>query len=300
MLYRNSPAHHERTADRMLDIAAAIDAGLPASTFGGDPGDGDDMVARALDRAGARLVAGETVALRAAWKAGRAPSGLRQLAARRSQHAEFARSIRSQLLYPVTLAALAFVVSLVAARVGSPRLPWVVGGALGALALASSWVVRMVKAGSERALTLPLVGPLVADFGELSYLETLHACYASGIPLLAANKEAVAACPVVAVRQKLYLADQLAQQGSSVSESLGQMRAVHAETLSLIALGEKSGTLEDSLQRAVTRRRDTARRRAAALAKGIGIVVYALGVVVAAATVISFWSSYAQALRSIR
>lgn len=300
MLSSNSPAHHERTADRMLDIAAAIDAGLSASTFGGDPGDGDDMVAHALDRSGARLFAGEAVALRAAWKAGRAPAGLRQLAARRRQRAEFVRALRSQLLYPVALAALAFVVSLVAARVGSPRLPWFVGGAITVLALASSWVVRMAKAGSERTLALPVVGPLVADFGELAYLETLHACYASGIPLLAANKEAVATCPVVAVRQKLYLADQLAQQGRSVSESLAQMRALHAETLTMIALGEKSGTLEDSLQRAITRRRDTAQRRASALAKGAGVTVYALGVVVAAATVISFWSSYAEALRSIR
>lgn len=300
MLSRNSPAHHQRTADRMLDIAAAIDAGLPASTFDGDPGEGDDMVARALDRAGARLSPGEAVALRAAWKAGRAPAGLRHLAARRHQRAEFGRALRSQLLYPVTLAALAFVVSLVAARVGSPRLPWIVGGAIAVLALASSWVVRMAKAGSERALTLPLVGPLVADLGELAYLETLHACYASGIPLLAANKEAVAACPVVAVRQKLYLADQLAQQGRSVSESLGQVRALHAETLTLIALGEKSGTLEDALQRAITRRRDTAQRRASALAKVAGATVYALGVVVAVATVLSFWSGYAEALRSVR
>lgn len=300
MLYRNSPNHHARTADRMLDLASAIDAGLPASTFGGDPGDGDDMVARALERAGVRLFAGEAVALRAAWKAGRAPTGLRQLAARRQQRAEFVRAVRSQLLYPLVLAALAFVVSIIAARVGSPRLPWIVGGAIAVLALASSWVVRTAKSGSERALKLPMVGTLVADFGELSYLETLHACYASGIPLLAANKEAVAACSVVAVRQKLYLADQLAQRGRSLSESLAQMRALDPETLTMLALGEKSGTLEDSLQRAITRRRDTAQRRASALGKGVGVAVYVLGVVVAAATVFSFWSGYAQMLRSVR
>ncbi len=300
MTLRLNATADERAGDRMLDIASAIDAGLPAGSFGGEPGDGDDMVARALGRGGIQLAVAETVALRAAWKVGRAPASLRQLSARRHQRASFIRQLRSQLLYPLTLAVVAFLVSLIAARLGSPRLPWIIGGTIVAVALLGFFVIRAARAGHQRVLALPVLGPLVADLGELSYLETLHACYASGVPLLTANQQAVAACPVLAIRQHLFLADQLAQQGRGIAESLTQLRAVHAETLTVLAVGEKTGTLEDALQRAIGRRRDVAQRRATALAKGVGVAIYVLGVAVAAATILSFWSGYAAALRSIR
>ena len=65
MLLRLQPKRDERAALAFLDLASALDAGLPAATFGGDPKDGDDMVALALQRRGAALDPTDDIVLRA-------------------------------------------------------------------------------------------------------------------------------------------------------------------------------------------------------------------------------------------
>jgi type II secretory pathway component PulF len=300
MPFRLAPSRDEFAADRMLDLASSIDAGLSPQAFGGEAADGDEVLAQALLRRGAPTAAGEQSALRAAWRTGRASAGLRRIAERRRLRAASSRQLRAKLRYPLALSLVALVVSFVAARVGSTTLPWVLGSTLAILLALAVWIARQARAGTERALALPGLGPLLADLAELPYLETLHACYASGVPLLAANKEAVAACPFLAVRQKLCVADLLAQQGRGLTESLSQARAVHPETLTVLGVGEQSGTLEEALSRAIQRRRDAAERRASSLAGLVGSAMYALGVVAAVATILSFYWGYASMLRQLR
>jgi hypothetical protein len=87
MLLRLQPKRDERAALAFLDLASALDAGLPAATFGGDPRDGDDMVARALQRRGAALDPTDDIVLRAAWRAGRPAEALPDHPARRLEQA---------------------------------------------------------------------------------------------------------------------------------------------------------------------------------------------------------------------
>jgi type II secretory pathway component PulF len=300
MLFRLQPKRDERAALAMRDLASAIDAGLPPPSYGGDPHDGDRQLVQLLPRRGVKLDAIEETVLVASWQTGRSPAALLRLADQREQQAEFARTVIASLRYPALLLFLATLVSLIAAKLGAHWLPWVVGAVVATIAAFTLWLRHAIANGSPRALSLPLIGPLIRELGELPYLEVLHSLYASGVPLLQANPRAVSASGVGAVRDRLQLADALLQQGRGLHESLLQTLAVDAETLTLLALGEHSGTLEEALQRAIQRRRDTTKRKTTALAKAIGAAAYALGVLTAATAILSFYSGYANALRGLR
>jgi type II secretory pathway component PulF len=68
----------------------------------------------------------------------------------------------------------------------------------------------------------------------------------------------------------------------------------------MLATGEQTGTLEDALRRAAQRRRDTAQRAAAKIGKGLAVGIYAVGLGVAALTVVSFYAGYGSLLRGLR
>ena len=300
MLLRLQPKRDERAALAFLDLASALDAGLPAATFGGDPKDGDDMVALALQRRGAALDPTDDIVLRAAWRAGRPSEALRRLAAQRQQRAEFARPVLAGFLYPIALVSVAFVVSLIAARIGVTWLPWVVGLLIVAIAAMLAFVIGELRTGGRRLQRVPVFGAFLRDLGEVPYLDVLHACHASGVPLLKAHQEAVAACPVHSVRERLLVADALVQQGRPIAESLAQAIAVCSETQTMLATGEQTGTLEDALRRAAQRRRDTAQRGATQIGKGLAVGIYVVGLGVAALTVVSFYAGYGALLRGLR
>ena len=300
MLLRLQPRRDERAAVLMLDLASAIDAGLPAERWGGQPQDGEQVLERALPRRGVAVDGAEPVVLRAGWRSGRPADSLRRLAQQRQQRADFARQILSLLRYPTMLLLVAFVVSFVAAKLGAMWLPWTIGAAIAAMAFVVFALRRQLRSGNPALLRVPMLGPLLRDLGAIPYLDVLHACYASGIPLLQAHREAVSACHVPAVATRLALCDALVQQGKPVAESMEQTLALDEETRSLLATGETTGTLEDALRRASTRRRDEAQRRAIALSKGISSAVYAIGLLAAVATIVSFYAGYAAQLRALR
>lgn len=294
------PRRDERAANAFLDLASALDAGLPPSAFGGDPADGDAVLVRAMQRRGIALDGVDATVLTAAWKAGVGPATLRRCAEQREQRATFGRTVRSSFHYPAILLGMSVLVSFVVGQLGARWLPWTLLSLLALAALATVALVRFARSDSPRALALPFVGPLVRDLAELPYLEVLRSLYGAGVPMRQAHTQAVAASPRSPLRERLRLADEHVQQGRPVHEALATTLAVDGETLSLVRSGEQSGTLEDALGRAVRRRRDTALRTSTALAKGIAAAAYALGVITALAVVATFYASYANVLRGLR
>lgn len=301
MLIRLSPRRDEQAALTLDDVASQLDAGLAPDQIGGNPADGDRMLAELMVRRHVVLDAVDDAVLVAAWQAGRGPDAVRRLADQRRRRAEFARSILRSLRYPAALVVVASTVAFVTGRaVGATWLPiavgilLVVGTALGVMTL------QGLRHGGERWLRLPLLGAWAQDVAELPYLEILHGLYASGVSLQKAHPQAVAACPVAAVRERLRRADATLQQGRPLAEALGAADPVDRETLQLLGNGERTGNLEEALLRALGRRRDVAQRRTTTLARLVGNLAYAFGVTVAVVTIWSFYSSYFAMLRSIR
>lgn len=294
------PNRDERAASAFLDAASALDAGLPPASFGGDPTDGEAVLLRAMERRGIALDPTDAAVLTAAWRAGVGPATLRRCAEQREQRASFGRTVLASCRYPALLLLLATLVSFVAAQLGATWLPWAMLGFLGLAALATWLLVRFARSSSPRALALPGIGPLVRDLAELPYLEVLRSLYAAGVPLRQAHTQAVDAAPPSPLRERLRLADRHVQDGRPVHEALASTLAIDAETLSILVVGEKSGTLEDALDRAVRRRRDTALRSSTTLAKLVANGAYAIGVLAAVTVIVTYYASYANLLRSVR
>ena len=283
----------ERAALQFEDLASALDAGLPLQSLGGKPGQDERAVHELLRARGVQLSSTEDAVLLASWRAGRIGDGLRARAAERQRRVEFRRTIWRGLAYPIVL----FTMILVAGFVSGPIVGhyWIPLGVLAALAVLGLFAFaarRGLRAGDERWTRLPLLGPIVTDLAELPYLETLHAMYGAGVPLLQAHKNAVAAIPVTSIQKRLRVADSVLQGGRSLTESLAQALALQPETRSLLATGEQAGQLEDALRRALARRRDVVSRSIAAVARRAGILAYAIAALAVAAIFLTFWTSY--------
>ncbi len=285
-------AADERAALQFEDLASALDAGLPLATLGGDPAAGDQVVHGILQRRRVRLDATESAVLQAAWRAGRAVAALRSRAQQRRDRAQFRRELLTGLRYPLAVLAMLQVTSILTIAVVGPW--FAIGVALGiaAAALAAWRVANGLRAGDERWLRLPVVGPIARDLGELPYLETLAALYGAGIPLATAHRTAVATVPFAGVRARLQIADAAVQSGRKLAEGLHEALALHQETRALLATGEQAGQLEDALARALVRRRSVAVRAAGSAARLFGAIVYGATMVTIAWIVVSFWTNF--------
>src|SRR5262249_35278207 len=150
-------------------------------------------------------------------------------------------------------------------------LPSVFAG-LGLVSGLLAW--RSLGRGSPWLMQMPLIGPWAQSLAELPYLEALRGLHSAGVPLLAAHPQAIAACRVASVRERLLQADRVLQQGRPLGEALMAADALHAETRHLLTTGERAGALEDALLRALNRRRSVAAVTSAALGRAIGALVY--------------------------
>ena len=296
MLIRLQPRRDEKAALAFDDVASGLDAGLPPALLGGDPGAGDRMLPGLFARRRIDLDRSEDLVLVAAWRAGRAPAALRHVSEQRRARALLARAVAGAMSYPALLIAVAILVSLV---VGSRWLPLVVLGAIAGLALAVHRGLRRLEQGRSALLGLPVFGTWALDLAELPYLEVLGGLYGAGVPLLAAHPQAVAACPVAVVRSRLQAADRELQQGRTLTESLLHAAALHEETRHLLATGEKAGTLEDAMRRALERRRSVAAQGAARIGRLLAFSLYLLGLSVAGFVILRFYSGYFAALRGL-
>lgn len=287
-----SIAADERAAMQFEDLASALDAGLPLATIGGDPAAGDRAVHSALRSRGVTLTPTEDLVLLHGWRAGRVGSALRNRARERTHRAEFVRTLWSGLRYPALLLGMVPVVTAATAKIAGAGM--LIGVSIAYVLLAgfafATW--RAIRRGHDWPLRVPGIRGLVADLGELPYLETLGALYGAGVPLASAHGQAVATVRVGNLAARLRLADRIVQSGRPLREALTETMALHQETRTLLGNGEQSGTLEDALGRALTRRREVASRNLVMLSKLVGRIAYVTAATVCLVVIYRFYSSY--------
>lgn len=289
---------HETAALQFEDVASALEAGLPLQTLGGDPTAGDRVLHQLLARRRVVLTATEATVLQHAWRAGIAAQALRARAIERRQRAEFVRTLWTSLRYPLLLLTMVTALSFLLVSSLGPRL--VASFVLAAVA-AAVWLIRSsLRGGVPWVAGLPGLGPTLRDAGELPFLETLHALYGAGVPLLQAHTAALSTVAIPAVRDRLAVADRILQEGRPLHEALHTAVALHTETRQLLATGERAGQLEDALERALVRRREVVSRRVQQQGRWLGHAIYALAVVAVVWFVIDFWSNHYRALTRLR
>lgn len=292
-----SIAADERAALQFADLASALDAGMPLPALGGDAAAGDRALHAALRARGVRLSPTEDAVLAAAWRSGRAGEALRRCAAARERRAGFAHRLWEGLRYPLLLFGMLLVASAAGTAVVGPQFLIGLLAAIAVLAIAALWLRGQVRRGARWLARAPVAGRLLPALGELPYLETLHALYASGVPLARAHAEAVGTVRVAMVRERLDIADRILQTGRPLREALEQALALHPETRALLAGGEQAGQLEDALLRAFTRRSEVAARDVQHFARRAGQCAYFAAVVLCAVLILRFYSGYFGLLR---
>ncbi|MEO6597214.1 MAG: type II secretion system F family protein [Planctomycetota bacterium] len=286
-------AAHERAALHFDDLASAFDAGLPLLSQGAKPDSDERVVHQLLRDRGVVLSTTEDAVLLAAWRAGRIGAALRGRAEERRHRAEFLKSIWVGLRYPLVLMGMIVLASFATAGIiGHYWYAVIALGIVVALPVAFLLIRRGLLHGHDRWTRVPMLGSIGTGLGELPYLETLQALYGAGVPLNQAHAAAVAVVPVASMQRRLQVADRALQGGTSLTESLGQALALHSETRMLITTGEHAGQLEDALQRALKRRRDTASRELTFVARRVGNLAYGLAVVLVFLMVYNFYSNY--------
>lgn len=291
---------HEAAALQFDDLASALEAGLPIAALGGDAAAGDRVVHGILRQRHVRLTPTEDTVLVHAWRAGTAAAALRTRAEQRRQRAEFVRTVWSGLRYPLLLLGMVLLLATISTATMGPRFLQVVLAVVTALA-GGVWLVRRgVRNGDAWVDRLPWLGAMVRDAGELPYLETLHALYGAGVPLVAAHEAAVASVAVVSLRVRLAVADRVLREGRPLAEALLTAGALHPETRQLLTTAEPAGQLEDALRRALQRRRDVVARTTATSARRLGVVMYAAAAAAVAIFLVNFYSGYFAQFRRYR
>src|SRR5690606_27827268 len=198
----------EKTAARLLDVASALDAGLPPKTaLRVDEADLKDGVAAAVVRAIPGLDDVDLRILEAAERAGDLSAALRERAEAKLQHAGVARDLVRRLAYPAFVLAFAVVLSLWLASVGQAGFSSkaVTLLALAPLACAAAVVVVVRRARRDPgfdAARVPLLGAVLRDAAELPYLIALRGLHAAGVLIADAHATAAATSGVAHVRAR--------------------------------------------------------------------------------------------------
>ncbi|MEZ6038771.1 MAG: type II secretion system F family protein [Planctomycetota bacterium] len=287
-----SPRADERAAVVFEDLASAIDAGLPLATLGAEASAGDTVLSDLATRRGIRLGDTERRALDAGWRSGRGAAALRARAEQRQRRAEFRRKVLEGLRYPLLLFVMLLLASLTTMAFVGPWIAVTLSCLYVTAGLATWWFFARLRRGDGRLERLPIIGGLLADVREVPYLETLHALYSAGVPIVEAHRSAVASVQMQDLRQRLQIAQSMLEKGEPLRECLSHSASLDLETRTLLATGEQAGQLEDALQRALRRRQDVAARKLANAARRLGQVAYALAVIGVVVIVFRFYGAY--------
>ena len=285
----------ERAALAFDDLASALDAGLPPESLGGVVADGDRVLLGIAQRRGVRLTPTEETVLVNAWRSGKAGDALRGRARQRQQRAELKRAIWSRLAYPLLLFGMLLLASVATSALLGTGMAITFACIYAALGAVAWFAWRAVQSGT--AESWPVIGRLVKDTRELTYLETLHALYGAGIPIVDAHRAAVDSVRMQGLRARLEIAQRHLASGEPLRDSLQEAAALDPETRALLSTGEQAGQLEDALARALQRRQSVATQTLTAAARRAGNLAYAMAVVGVVIVVFRFYFGYIGMMR---
>ena len=161
-------------------------------------------------------------------------------------------------------------------------------------ALAFFYIARRADpAFSRRVCKLPIVGAAVHAVAVQRFTWTLGAMHGAGETSDRALEEAASAADAGWFRTRLDAATTGIRKGGELGEAVRGMDAVPRDVCEMVANGERSGSLAESMERASTLYAERGERAARAAAAAAGAAMFILAVIVVVCAVFTvFWRVY--------
>lgn len=251
-------------------------------------------------------------------RGGMVESGLRDLAAYVQEEIEVRTMIRRETLMPKLTLIMSIVIVLGAnliIRIFAPGSPF---GLWSPLTEPKTWlflgpvlVVMFLVVRAKRSspgvkyawdavvFRIPVLGPLVYDYAISRFARTFGALYRGGVSMAEGVELAAHSTGNAFISSHILTAVERLRQGEPLTQTLAQTGMMNPVMLDMLATGERTGDVDQMMQRAAQFHFDEATMRARVLGKVLGIVVLIMVAIYVAIVVLNFYTGYVTTILGI-
>lgn len=146
---------------------------------------------------------------------------------------------------------------------------------------------------------IPYVGGTVRQMAMTKFGRAFGAMYKAGVPLPRVLQLSADSCGNEFMRARLYPAIKVIESGAGVTETLRATNSLSPIVLDMLATGERTGNLDQMLNKVADYYHDEAKTRSVALGYIVGVVIFLCVAIYIGYIVISFWSGYGSQFSNI-
>lgn len=144
----------------------------------------------------------------------------------------------------------------------------------------------------ELILKLPLVGKLARGMALARVLRALSSLTDAGIESVKAARQAIGTAGNSSITRELAGALPVLEQGGTFTDFFSFSGVLSSLQHGMVAVGEQTGTMPDSLEKLVTQMEEDNRRWLTTTVKTAGTIAYIIAAIVVAMTIFSFYTGY--------
>jgi type II secretory pathway component PulF len=141
-------------------------------------------------------------------------------------------------------------------------------------------------------IKLPVIGKLAKSMSLARVMRSLASLHNAGVEPVRAARQAALTAGNAAITWRLSGALPVLERGGTFTDYFNFSGVLPTMQLGVVAVGEESGTLPESLERMVLQMEEDNRQRLTAAIKTLSYVIYFIAAAIVALTVISFYGGY--------
>ena len=139
---------------------------------------------------------------------------------------------------------------------------------------------------------IPFLGGTIRQMAMAKFGRAFGALYRAGVPLPQIVKLSADSCGNEYLRSKLYPASAVLEGGAGIAETLRATGALSPIVMDMINTGERTGNLDQMLNKMSDYYQDEAKTRSVQLGHIVGVLVFLIAAVYIGYVVITFYQSY--------
>jgi type II secretory pathway component PulF len=144
------------------------------------------------------------------------------------------------------------------------------------------------------AANLPGMGKMMRELAAAKFGRAFGALYKGGVPLQKAMQMSADACGNEYLRSKIYPAARKLEEGAGIATTFAETGAFSPIVLDMVSTGERTGNLEEMLEKMSEFYEDEATTKATQVATWVGILLATCVAIYIGYIVVTFWQGYGQ------